>query len=372
MSGRRRRERAAEPLGGVVGVGRERDDAGADLVDPQIGDVRVVGVVEQDVLRTEAPVHDAEPVGDRDAGGHLLDQRQWPCAGSIPSVGDAVAQVAAADEPADHDRPARLSPVVEQRKDVRMVDAGDALRSALEPAHELGMADHPRPEDPHRHFSPDRRLVGAVDLAELARADQRPQLVARHRPGCHARYRRRQTIDDGAPGTATQSPDRRVGRRAHRRRDRRCRSAPATPPPSRTTPRSSAPRAPRPTAAPGRDGRRRRDAPPGRAAVRPARRRRTSRSPKSTATLEAPVDQGAGGANGMDRLGEHRVPGRTLGRQLAPSLAVGQRQPAPARGGRTRSPAPTDRTTPRHRRGRRRRTARRWTAGPVETSRLRS
>ena len=77
-----------------------------------------------------------------------------------------------------------------------MVDAGDALRSALEPAHELGMAHHPRPEDPHRHFAPDRRLVGAVDLAELARADQRPQLVARHRPGGHPRYRRRQTIDD--------------------------------------------------------------------------------------------------------------------------------------------------------------------------------
>ena len=140
-------------------------------------------------------MHDAEPMGDRDAGGHLLDQGQ--CRRRVHPVGrDALAEVAAADEPADHDGPARLPPVVEQGKDVRMVDAGDALRSALEPAHELGMADHPRSEDPHRHFASDRRLVGAVDLAELARADQRPQLVARHRPGGHARDRRRQTIDE--------------------------------------------------------------------------------------------------------------------------------------------------------------------------------
>ena len=61
-----------------------------------------------------------------------------------------------------------------------MVDAGDALRSALEPAHELRMAHHPWSEGPHRHFSADRGLVRVVDLAELAGADQPAQLVARH------------------------------------------------------------------------------------------------------------------------------------------------------------------------------------------------
>ena len=50
----------------------------------------------------------------------------------------------------------------------------------------------------------------------------------------------------------------------------------------------------------------------------------TSRSPKSTATRSAPVDEVTGGANGLDRFGEHRVPRRTLGRQLAPSFAVGR------------------------------------------------
>jgi hypothetical protein len=36
------------------------------------------------------------------------------------------------------------------------------------------MADHPRSEYPHGHFASDCGLVGAMDLAEVARADQRP------------------------------------------------------------------------------------------------------------------------------------------------------------------------------------------------------
>jgi hypothetical protein len=107
-------------------MGRKGDDAGADLVDPEVGDVGVAGVVEQDVLRSHAPVHDAEPMGDRDAGGHLLDHRQG-LRRLQPSVRDPLAELAAGHEPADHDRLARLPPVVEQGNDVRMIDAGDAL-----------------------------------------------------------------------------------------------------------------------------------------------------------------------------------------------------------------------------------------------------
>ena len=76
-----------------------------------------------------------------------------------------------------------------------MLDPCDPLRRGLEPAHELRMTDHPRPEDPHRHFTADRRLIGAVDLAELADADQRPQLVAGDRAFRATRNRRREPID---------------------------------------------------------------------------------------------------------------------------------------------------------------------------------
>ena len=86
---------------------------------------------------------------------------------------DALAEVPTGHQPAHHDGPVGLSPVVEQRHDVGVLDPRDALRRGLEPAHELGMADHPRPEDPQRDLAADRRLVGAMDLAELADADDR-------------------------------------------------------------------------------------------------------------------------------------------------------------------------------------------------------
>ena len=69
-----------------------------------------------------------------------------------------------------------------RRGHVRVLDPADALRSALESTDEQGMPDHPRPEDPQRHFVPDRRLIGEVHLAELAGADHRPHLVPRHLP----------------------------------------------------------------------------------------------------------------------------------------------------------------------------------------------
>ena len=113
-----------------------------------------------------------------------------------------------------------------------MLDPRDPLRRGLEPAHELGMADHPRPEDPHRHLAADRRLVGAVDLAELADADQRPQLVAGHRALQTTRHRRREPIDAKRREVGAEPvPDELVDVDT-RDRDRRCRSAPATRRPS--------------------------------------------------------------------------------------------------------------------------------------------
>ena len=76
-----------------------------------------------------------------------------------------------------------------------VLDPGDALQGGLEPAHELGMSDHPGPEDPQRDLASDRRLVGPMDLTELADADDRAQLVAGDRALHRAGDRRWQTVD---------------------------------------------------------------------------------------------------------------------------------------------------------------------------------
>ena len=64
---RRRGEGAAEPLGGVVGVGCEAGDPRADLVNTEVGDVGVALVVEQHVLGSDPTVDDPVAVRRGDA-----------------------------------------------------------------------------------------------------------------------------------------------------------------------------------------------------------------------------------------------------------------------------------------------------------------
>ena len=90
--GGRRGERTAEALGCVVGVGGERDDPSADLVDTEVGDECVVLGVEQHVLRPNTAVHDAVAVGRGDACRDRLEDGQR-VGGVEPAAGYALAEV---------------------------------------------------------------------------------------------------------------------------------------------------------------------------------------------------------------------------------------------------------------------------------------
>ena len=117
--------------------------------------------------------------------------------GGVEPVGrDALAEVPTGHQPAHHDGPVGLPPVVEERHDVGVLDPCDALGGGLEPPHELGMTDHPWPEDPHRDLPADRGLVGAMDLAELADADRAPAARTGHGALHRAGNWRRQTVDE--------------------------------------------------------------------------------------------------------------------------------------------------------------------------------
>ena len=109
---------------------------------------------------------------------------------------DPLAEVPTSHQAAHDDGAVGFSPVVEQRYDVGVLDPRDALQRRLEPSHELGMAHHPRAEDPQRNLTSDRGLIGAMDLTKLADSDDRAQLVAGDGALHRARERRRQPVDE--------------------------------------------------------------------------------------------------------------------------------------------------------------------------------
>ncbi len=101
------RRQALDDLGGHV-VRRADDSALAavprlvdELGDAEVGDQRPRprgGGVEQDVLRLDVAVHDARGVGDREAAGHLGDDRHGLVRAEAALALQVAAQVGAADE----------------------------------------------------------------------------------------------------------------------------------------------------------------------------------------------------------------------------------------------------------------------------------
>ena len=77
-----------------------------------------------------------------------------------------------------------------------VLEPRDQPSLGLEAADELGLVDELGTDHLDRHLPAHRRLVGAVDDAEVALADLLPQLVTPHRPAESARrHRRRQPVE---------------------------------------------------------------------------------------------------------------------------------------------------------------------------------
>ena len=271
--GRRRRQRPAESLRRVVRTAGEGDHARADLVDAQVGDERVA------LVRRTARSPGGSARAPRRGGGptrprmRSSPRSRAPRPGRSRRGGIRSAQTAAGHQAAHHHRAVRLAPVVEERYDMRMLDAGDPLRCGLEAAHELRMAHHRPAEDAQRDLATDRRLVRPVDLAELSDTDQltqsrSPAPSVRHPPGPVAAAGR-----PAAAGSPTRTRGRRVGRRGPPGRARRCRTARVIPRPTRSARQRRAHRGRPTTGGPVRGGRWRPAAPRGPAAARPVRRR---------------------------------------------------------------------------------------------------
>ena len=135
----------------------ERSGDPASERDPEVRQVGVALLVEQDVPGLHVPVHDALTMRRRERGGHLVqDRRRSLAARAAPP--EQVLDAAASEEPHDEIGGIRLSPVVVERNDVRVLELGDDLRLALEAADEVRMVRELGRDRLDRDLAADLRL----------------------------------------------------------------------------------------------------------------------------------------------------------------------------------------------------------------------
>jgi len=145
--------------------------------DAEVGQIGVAVVIEQDVGRLHVAVDDAVAVGQRERGGHLIQQAAHP----LRRPGRAVQrrpEVAAAQVAHDQVGTARLAPVVVERHDLRVFQPGDGLRLGLEAADEGDVVGVAGGNDLDRHVAADGRLRGAENDAVTAPAQLLVDVVA--------------------------------------------------------------------------------------------------------------------------------------------------------------------------------------------------
>ena len=164
---------------------------GGDLAradrDPEVRQVGVAFVVEQDVVRVDVAVYDAGAVRGLEGVAELIDHRHG-LGGGERAVFEDGGQVPAAHQTHDQIGRVRLTPVVVQRDDVRMLERRDDLCFGLETADEGRIVGEVGTDDLDRHLATDSGLVGAVGRPRRTGTDLLPQLVPAHcRPGLRHR-----------------------------------------------------------------------------------------------------------------------------------------------------------------------------------------
>ena len=104
--------------------------------DPEVGQVAVAGLVEEDVGRLHVPVHDPQGVRRRQRATDLLDQARRPRRHRADRRLIPVGQRTAPQQPEHQERPAGPAPVVVERHHMGVLDAGHQLGLGLEALHE--------------------------------------------------------------------------------------------------------------------------------------------------------------------------------------------------------------------------------------------
>ena len=167
-----RRPRRGQPVDRARGVDFERD--------PEVGQVRVVALVDQDVAGLDIAMDYACVMGCAEGRSDLVDKLRH--ARERPRLLARFGCHRSTAHPAHHQvRTTRLPPVVVERNDVRMLESRDQLRLVLEATNEIGIVSELGPDDLDRDLAANGRLRCAEDCTERAFADLLTKLVAAQR-----------------------------------------------------------------------------------------------------------------------------------------------------------------------------------------------
>ena len=174
---------AGEPFGRHVGVGaHRRAQFGQLLVTGGVGDAEVhqigeVVAIEQDVLGLDVAVHDATLVRGVEGGGDLAHDGHRPRGHHRPEVLQDLAKIGAVDHAhVDEEHAVDLAVVVD-RYDVRFLQPPGRMRLALQPLAEHRVVRRALRQQLQRDDAILDGVLGLVDLAHPALADQAQQAV---------------------------------------------------------------------------------------------------------------------------------------------------------------------------------------------------
>ncbi len=191
--GARRRDVARESFGREIRSGAEHHPHRGlavffgELRDPEVGDLRVRLLVEQDVGGLDVTMDDAEPMCGRQGRENLESEHACSRLGE-PARRELGGQRATGQAFHDDERHAVVFADVVDRDDVGVVDSGRGARLALEALAQVGLLGEIGAQDLDRDLAREAEVGRFADLAHAAATQQGPELVAlpdRVGPGGH-------------------------------------------------------------------------------------------------------------------------------------------------------------------------------------------
>jgi hypothetical protein len=213
---RRRRALAARLLRREVAGGaedraglRERVEA-CRARDPEVGDLDVATLVEEQVARLDVAVHDPRRVRRVERSRGVREPRERPARLGRPSIRDQVLERPAADVLHDDERARVVLADVEDRDDVRVArQPCRGERLALEPLPERLVARVRLGQHLQRDAPAELGVGDEVDLAHAARSDPLGIAVTGRKSAFGSAHR----SDDGARGRRAEALPHRAGQK---------------------------------------------------------------------------------------------------------------------------------------------------------------